>query len=529
MLLSKNIQRLQDNNPNLSLPITTSGEPLISPVASIVDTSLGVGNWQQGTRFAVNSLTEITHLGTVVTNPNSGIVDPIQVKLSNATINGNILTRQEIIASVSFSSEKQGVLVNSNNNYIRYQQIPKTYLPSGNYLIDWSSSGIVNKTASNSLILDNLNGNLIVHSGTSYTGPGYNGSTFYAASGFGVASMWAGSMIARNNIELLSPAFSAPTLMYTTSQGRDISGDGSVSWIDSKVGVVPGSNNTWNFYAIAYQKMVKSSGTATAIASNGSTTCTMSNTNNLHFYYGGPAYQDPVTGRDIVFIHEEKWQNNNNTLFYGTVGIAINDAPNSTSFNRLGTIIQANIPKNGTYTHANQFGINVHNGYIYVYHADRNPDTTYIGCAISRCLLSDFVNSCVNGNVPQFFKYYNGSWTQSGIGGLATGLDSSTFGNAGPEVKYISEIQKFVKIQLVATTGTETRAILYISDNGLEWYPISKYIENETGEIFYPTIFGAGSDPRVIGRTFHVVYSKSVLGSFDRWQDLQVKYVTVTL
>jgi hypothetical protein len=491
-------------------------QPATSATNDFYNTNRGNNNWTMASRFTVNSPIVVTHL-CAIDQPPDGFTGTVFIKLTACSNVNGVLRVPLLLASFSGSnyprSPQGGYLV---------QPVQETVLTAGTYQVNWwTTDSVSNKVDSNSgtQTINTRNGIAAQPRTTSVstgqdTQPTFGGTTAYAV---------AGTIGYR---EYADPPFSlsSPQLMYTNAQARALNNS---SWFDTSIGVAPGAGGTWNFYAGNYLQTRRSTGTATALASGGAVTCTMSNTGTLDYYYGGAVYQDPATQRDILFLHEEEW-NGDQTAFYGTIGISVNSAPYSTAFTRLGTIIRPNIAQDGVNTATvGSTNLVVRDGYMYVYYNDRLSSGTFVACAVARAPLATVVSEVLAGTCPTFYKYNNLAWTSPGIGGAVTALDASTAGNSNPCVVYIPSRKIYAKVQ---QSGSDTASRIYLSYSldGLSWGPTT-IIENDAGEAFYPVILGAGADPRVITNSFHVLYTKSALGGFNRWQDLQIKYVTVTL
>ena len=494
-------------------------------------------SWSLGSRFLVNRPILLTHLGTV-NNSQSGFASPVNVRLTQFN---SALTDQATVTGVAFSGNDYSR--SFRGGYRMKELDTPIMLYSGTYqLVWWADNSLVNGVtvvstgiypSGATYLITEADSIKILPSVIAISGKGVNpttagGSTLnYVAANFGYRALG-------DYMPFPSAITGTPTLMYTNAQARAItSPTDNTSWFDTSIGITPTSGTgLWNFYAARWNQTIRTTGTATKLASSGFVNISMANTSGLNYFYGGAAYQDPTTKRDLLFLHEEYWVSGNYETFYGTIGLAINSTPNGTSFTRLGTIIAPNIINNNSNTASiSQTNLLVKDGFMYVYYADKLSDGTILSLTVARSPLDYVVNSALSGIRPEFNKYYNRTWTQSGINGLATNLDANNNVNSNPFVVYNTNRNMYIKAQTkYVTPGTNNTCRIYLSTSydGLNWGPES-LVENETGEAFYPNIMGTGSDPRVINDAFYVLYTKSALGGFNRWTDQQIKYTTITL
>lgn len=132
---------------------------------------------------------------------------------------------------------------------------------------------------------------------------------------------------------------------------------------------------------------------------------------------GGPILD--IDGMDsIMFYHGEE---SNGANYYSHIGIA---AFRSGVLEDCGRILTSNITK------AEATGLNVEMGgapyvvrgeYVYVFFADMSAGPNYILQSVARCKVADLKAAINAGNtVPEFKKWYNGTWMESGLGGRSS-------------------------------------------------------------------------------------------------------------
>lgn len=173
-----------------------------------------------------------------------------------------------------------------------------------------------------------------------------------------------------------------------------------------------------------------------------------------NYYSGGPVYKDPASGIIIMFALAKKgyWTST------GTEGTP-NDysrkyirlaASSDSGLNwvDLGQIISPGDPAiDTTNDYISTPAIWVKDGYIYAYYAgDKNPGGGINNLSVARTLLSDFVSNAISGTVSEWKKYYNGSFTQDGLGGLSTDLLAKYSGLSVRWVHggYVESLNKFI-------------------------------------------------------------------------------------
>ena len=121
-----------------------------------------------------------------------------------------------------------------------------------------------------------------------------------------------------------------------------------------------------------------------------------------------------------------------------------------------------------------------------------------------------------------FEKYYEGDWTQPGIGGLSTDLNPSAGYAGSSNVAYDSAFGRYVMIT------DDTQHIAYAeSVDGLSWtLPVLlEQDENSQTSFDYAVPIGMGDDPNLLAEQFYVFYT---YGSAQGWPGNTVRRFTVT-
>lgn len=191
----------------------------------------------------------------------------------------------------------------------------------------------------------------------------------------------------------------------------------------------------------------------------------------------GAVYLDKISGEILAFYHAEDHEGLEGLLcsvgapaWYGSVGLAIS-RDNGFTFDKLGQVITSNEPKNtanpspdGAHGVAGPAVIADPTGqYLYMYFAElpRYPPRLD-GIALARSKLED------RGRPGTWFKYYNGDFTEPGLGGRATHVvtgASTPGGWAGfPSVSFNTYLNAYLMVH-VGQYGFYLRT----SKNGIYW------------------------------------------------------------
>jgi hypothetical protein len=289
-------------------------------------------------------------------------------------------------------------------------------------------------------------------------------------------------------------------------------------WPDGNLGVVPLGNGLYDFYAANSSKSVKTTGTLTDLG-KGKKSVKITGIPKKTFNYvaGGPIYYDPVSGARLMIYHAEK-HGKSKKDFYSVLGMAVSTDPEGRKFQDLGTIIEPNLQTGQTEVGGGSFA--VFDDHLHVYYRDWFPNGTTSELAVARAPLTTLVANALSGLATPFAKYYDGSWSQPGRGGLSSALETGNPANAWSAVSYNEYLDELV---LVSSQWTPQKSDLYLatSPDGVNWSP-RQPLALDVGEQFYPTIIGTGADPTQSGQSFYVYYTDSVKGEWSRWKDAKL-------
>ncbi|HEY4234854.1 MAG TPA: hypothetical protein VGM76_15585 [Lacipirellulaceae bacterium] len=352
---------------------------------------------------------------------------------------------------------------------------------------------------------------------------------FVVPSQFGVAVFFGKSFLlitalclSVESAKALDFSVGAKQVIYTKSQR---SKKGLASWPDGSLGVVANGNGTYDFYGANSTKPTWTTGTLTDPAQSKKTiNITGLPKKTFSYVSGGPIYRDSSSGERLLIYHAEK-SGKTASSFHSMLGLAVATDPSSTSFRDLGTIIEPNLQSGATEVGGGSFA--VINGYLNVYYRDAFASGGTSELAVARASLSDLLNNSWKGVATSFTKYFNGSWSQPGRGGLASALEVGNPNDGWSAVSYNDYLNQTVMVTSQHEAGGGD---LYMStsSDGINWAP-RQAIALDAGEQFYPSIVGTGADPQHSGQSFYVYYTDSQKGGFKRWKDAQLDRRLITL
>jgi hypothetical protein len=289
---------------------------------------------------------------------------------------------------------------------------------------------------------------------------------------------------------------------------------GGFWWPDGNMGVVKLSGNQYSFNAANSIQEITTTGTLTSPAQSRAAVAYSNLKGAYNYMAGGELYRDAASGRYVHFYHSEIYIGGDPTNFRSALGMAVSRDSTLGSFDDLGVILTA--PGTGHVEMCGAPYVVSRDGYFHVYF---NAN----GLAVARAKVTDVVSNALVGVSSSFLKYYNGSFSEPGIEGRATAIQSGAC--QWMDVVYDRYLDKFV---LVVVENNDLW--LSWSDDGVtNWSPRQR-LEAEAGESFYPTIVSADSDPKIVSRgQFYVYYTYSIQGAFNRWNDATLVRRAITL
>jgi len=248
---------------------------------------------------------------------------------------------------------------------------------------------------------------------------------------------------------------------------------------------------------------------------------------------GGRIYRVPEgiagAGSLLDLYHAEI---NTTTSFYSLLGLAAS-SDNGASWTDLGEIIRLNQAYEkdlaGFDIGSPRLVTSPDGKYFYVYFPDwiangTNQPTTATVVSVARAPIADVLQAAF-GSQPHattFEKYYEGAWSQRGIGGLSTDLNPNAAYAGSPNVAYNGALQRYVMIT------DDTQSIAYAeSQDGLVWtLPVLLgHFHDSQASTDYAVPIGVGDDPNVLGAEFLVFFTH---GSAVGWPGNTVRRFTVS-
>lgn len=244
-------------------------------------------------------------------------------------------------------------------------------------------------------------------------------------------------------------------------------------------------------------------------------------------------YETGVAGEVLGFVHIEREDATPGAEGWGRIGLAWSTNYGD-NFKYLGHIA---IPYNDP-EHINVTGVPyfVKDGYFHAYYLDRcHPEGrtgTRPNAAVIRAKVSDVVAAARKGEVSSWNKYYEGSWSEPGIGGRCTELWQAKDGIIHSDAVYSTHTNKAYMVRQRSkneSTGQPAWLSLFESTDGIKW-TLTKEIVPPTMDVkfgyAYQTLVGEkGENNGVVGRRFYIYSDKDAAaghmaldkGSIVRW------------
>jgi len=238
--------------------------------------------------------------------------------------------------------------------------------------------------------------------------------------------------------------------------------------------------------------------------------------------------EEPGRGNLVNVYHAEI---NTTTSFYSLLGLAIS-YDDGLTWTDLGEIIRLNqryeTDLAGFDIGSPRLVASPDGQYFYIYFPDwiANGTTQPTGTNVSvaRVSIAALLEAAFGAqpHAAAFKKYYEGTWSQPGIGGLSTDLNPDADYAGSPNVAYDSALERYVMI----TDDTQTIAYAE-SPDGLAWtLPVLLgSLGNNSTSADYAVPIGEGTDPNVLGERFFVFFTR---GSPQGWPENSVERFTVS-
>lgn len=219
-------------------------------------------------------------------------------------------------------------------------------------------------------------------------------------------------------------------------------------------------------------------------------------TENYNYIAGGPVYHHE-SGTVVMVYHAEKYINGDYTKFKSYLGIAL-------SIDRV-NFYDAGLAISPAFDGVAELGggpIVINGDYFYMYFRDKLHNGEIVHLAVARARTSDILSGH---NIWQ--KYYNGSFSEPGIGGVSSPLE-----NLNPLVRWVDV--KYFDDKYHAVITDANNLYLIKSIDGLDWSDRQKIYSSDS-ELFYPSII-------IESNQRYVFFTSSIMGGFDRFRDAAV-------
>jgi hypothetical protein len=229
-------------------------------------------------------------------------------------------------------------------------------------------------------------------------------------------------------------------------------------------------------------------------------------------------YLDPETRHIIGFVHCEYWPHETERKKYCRMGLSISKDGGRT-FQWCGYIVSPHLPYQTwkEYWSADQstnVGLAnyiIKDGWFYLYYRDTedHQDEVLDGMAVVRAKISKVLSAAEVFTAYPWKKFFNGEWSEEGLGGRFTPLNIEPLGRMHGDAAYNSYLDKYVLVTLHGgkyrkdmSTGSIQIAF---SDDGMHWSDWQTIVsDNHFHE--YPSIVSKGDDNEVTGKSFWVYY-----------------------
>jgi hypothetical protein len=249
---------------------------------------------------------------------------------------------------------------------------------------------------------------------------------------------------------------------------------------------------------------------------------------------GGPVYNDSANGRLLMFYHGEIWPGGDSNRTWAFIGMA-KSTDGGGSWTDLGRIVTPNIQVSSpTYQGpADVLGAPyiIKDGYFYVYFKDQIDDGLYgqtINYAVARASVADVLNAANTGGVASFQKYYGGSFSQPGIGGLSQNIITGFPATRWADVIYLQKLNQYA---MVFSVGNENEwwHMISLSNDGINWFaPNALYGKLSQPGLYLSAFSGDYSNPRVATGNNFTFYRVNQYELANVWANANVESMNIT-
>lgn len=237
---------------------------------------------------------------------------------------------------------------------------------------------------------------------------------------------------------------------------------------------------------------------------------------------GGPVYRVPpgkIGAGDLLLVYHAEIPTTTTQSFYSVYGLAAS-TDDGMDWTDLGEIVRVNqayrADLDGYDIGDAPLVVSPDGKYFYIYFADwlangtTHWESTITQASVARAPIDSVLADAFGDVIPhaaRFQKYYEGSWDREpGIGGVSTDLN--------PQAGYSGELQVAQDAAAGGYTMIVDEGVVMAyaeSSDGLHWSaPVLFYDfrQDKDQPRTYAMPVGAGGDPRELGTTFYIYYTR---------------------
>lgn len=234
-----------------------------------------------------------------------------------------------------------------------------------------------------------------------------------------------------------------------------------------------------------------------------------------HYLAGGPIYRDPVSGRVLLFYHAEIHRGSEKD-FSSVLGLAIQVDEEGLRFRDAGVIFRPSAHRKSGAFDAGGAPVVVRGGDFYVYARDLSPGGTVNNLIVLSAPVKEVISAAAKGKPFAWRKFFNGAFSEPTLGGLSSPLEKGNPPVRWMDVSFHPALGLYILV-VAAPSGRGTALFASWSRDGLHWVRRVRLTDHQGGECFYPSIIS--SPQRECGSEFHLDYTYSREGEWDRWSD----------
>ncbi len=237
------------------------------------------------------------------------------------------------------------------------------------------------------------------------------------------------------------------------------------------------------------------------------------------YFAGGPIYKSDRSELLLMFYHAEIYISPPGYLpFYSELGLA-RSTDGGVTWKDLGRVITPHASVTSDYFQIAHGTLDVGWGayaivgeYFYLYFKDLlhvGDQFRPVTLAVARAKIEDVLDAAEYASeVSRWEKFYQGSWTEPGIGGRSSPLtEKDEDAIIMADVAYSSYLRKYISIVIGGPWPT-TDLNLCESADGIHWSNYRRIVDDE-GHNYYATLIGLEHNPHLLEREFFVYYINS--------------------